>query len=746
MKLYLSILISLFFSVSSNLFAQTLVPVDIPIIVNGKTLNSAFVGGLSAPQFSQIDLDNDGKKDLFIFDRNGNVKMTFLNKGGIGEVNYQYAPQYESFFPNMHTWCLLKDFNGDGIEDIFKAPDVLGIAGIEVWRGKRNNGQLSFEKIKNPEFAVDVLTYKFNNIVSNIYASIIDLTGIEDVDNDGDMDILSFEPDGSFLQLYLNKAVEQGMGRDTFIMTFEENCFGKFVENQFSEAIVLSNNSKDCASFIKGNSRPGDRHSGSTVTASDIDCDGDVDIFLGDIGAEFLTFLRNGGTPTNSWMTDQDARWPINDESVRIRIFPAAFVMDVNNDGKKDVIVASNESGNGQNRNNVWLYLNEGEACNPDFKLSTKNFLVDEMLITSVGSHPAFYDYNGDGLLDMIVGTNGVGEAGQTRQNRMFLFTNIGTKNSPAFELTNEDFLQLSAFPNTLSRLAPCFGDLDGDGDADLFVGNSQGGVLLFQNDGLEQGKTNFRLITTDFQNIFVGPNSSPVIYDFDKDGLLDFIIGESNNSLNFYKNKGSKNAPFFDDLSNELPNTDNLGKLFNNNNFATQNGSPEVFASSGQMYLLMGNNSDSLSLYVATSTDPTTPFVLLKRNVLPKNIGKRLNAAVADLNNDGKLDFMIGNERGGLTYFASDIVIGDPITSITSTAISNEYQIFPNPASEEIIVSGIKENTHFLILNTAGQIIQRGQFANEMEKLDLQQLRSGVYFLQLMTPNHHTTLRFSKI
>ena len=56
---------------------------------------------------------------------------------------------------------------------------------------------------------------------------------------------------------------------------------------------------------------------------------------------------------------------------------------------------------------------------------------------------------------------------------------------------------------------------------------------------GLEQGKTNFRLITTDFQNIFVGPNSSPVIYDFDKDGLLDFIIGESNNSLNFYKNKG---------------------------------------------------------------------------------------------------------------------------------------------------------------------------------------------------------------
>ena len=137
---------------------------------------------------------------------------------------------------------------------------------------------------------------------------------------------------------------------------------------------------------------------------------------------------------------------------------------------------------------------------------------------------------------------------------------------------------------------------------------------------------------------------------------------------------------------------------------------------------------------------------VVHNRNVLPKNIGKRLNAAVADLNNDGKLDFMIGNERGGLTYFASDIVIGDPITSISSTAISNEYRLFPNPASEQIMVTGIKENTHFLISNSAGQIMQRGQFANELEKLDIQQLRSGVYFLQLLTPNNHTTLRFSKI
>ncbi|HOY12093.1 MAG TPA: T9SS type A sorting domain-containing protein [Saprospiraceae bacterium] len=746
MKLHLSIFIYLLISVSNFLSAQNLTPIDVPIIVNGKTLNAAFVGGLSAPQFSQIDLDNDGKKDLFIFDRNGNVKMTYLNKGGIGEINYEYAPQYESFFPNIHTWCLLKDFNSDGVEDIFKAPDVLGIAGIEVWRGSRKNNQLTFEKIKNPEFAVDVLTYKFNNIVSNIYASIIDLTGIEDVDNDGDMDILSFEPDGSFLQLYLNKAIEQGMGRDTFIMTFEENCFGKFVENQFSETIVLSNNGQDCASFIKGNSRPGDRHSGSTVTASDIDCDGDVDIFLGDIGAEYLTFLKNGGTAKSSWMTEQDARWPVTNEPVRVRIFPAAYVFDVNNDGKKDVIVASNESGNGQNRNNVWLYLNEGEACKPEYKLTTKNFLVDDMLITSVGSHPAFYDYNGDGLLDIIVGTNGVGEAGQTRQNRMFLFTNIGTKNSPAFELTNEDFLQLSAFPNTLSRLAPCLGDLDGDGDADLFVGNSQGGILYFQNEGLDQGKTNFRLITTDFQNIFVGPNSSPVIYDFDGDGLLDFIIGESNNSLNFYKNKGSKNAPFFDDLSNELPNTDNLGKLFSNNNFATQNGSPEVFVSSGQMYLLMGNNSDSLSLFVAQSADPTIPFVLLKRNILPKSIGKRLNAAVADLNNDGKLDFMIGNERGGLTYFGSDIVIGDPITSVSSPTNQSEYKIYPNPAAAEIMVAGIKENSQYLISNSAGQILQKGQFYNEVERLDIQQLRPGVYFLQMLTSNQHTTMRFSKL
>ena len=54
---------------------------------------NATTGGLNCPQFSEIDLDGDGIKDLVSFERNfyGAVK-TFLNTGTNGNPSYTYAP------------------------------------------------------------------------------------------------------------------------------------------------------------------------------------------------------------------------------------------------------------------------------------------------------------------------------------------------------------------------------------------------------------------------------------------------------------------------------------------------------------------------------------------------------------------------------------------------------------------------------------------------------------------------------
>jgi hypothetical protein len=86
---------------------------------NNDTLKMPFVGGLTAAQFMNIDLNGDGKKDLFVFDRQGGVVLTFLQTTS-GLI---YAPQYESMFPELSDWVKLIDYNCDGKLDIFSNVD-----------------------------------------------------------------------------------------------------------------------------------------------------------------------------------------------------------------------------------------------------------------------------------------------------------------------------------------------------------------------------------------------------------------------------------------------------------------------------------------------------------------------------------------------------------------------------------------------------------------------------------------------
>src|ERR1051326_6298663 len=53
----------------------------------------AWAGGVNSPQFSEIDLNQDGILDLFVFDRTGNKIITFLNLGTPNQVSYVLAMQ-----------------------------------------------------------------------------------------------------------------------------------------------------------------------------------------------------------------------------------------------------------------------------------------------------------------------------------------------------------------------------------------------------------------------------------------------------------------------------------------------------------------------------------------------------------------------------------------------------------------------------------------------------------------------------
>jgi hypothetical protein len=104
------------------------------VSIDGRALRYPFAGGLNNPQVCALDLNNDNLQDLYIFDRTGNVQLFFENQGQPGQPNYTYAPQWEAQFPPLTDWVLLRDYNGDGIQDIFAYGDA-PFSGVRAYRG-----------------------------------------------------------------------------------------------------------------------------------------------------------------------------------------------------------------------------------------------------------------------------------------------------------------------------------------------------------------------------------------------------------------------------------------------------------------------------------------------------------------------------------------------------------------------------------------------------------------------------------
>src|SRR4029077_19158921 len=92
---------------------------SIPVTYNGNLLMYPWAGGLNNPQYSTIDFNNDGIKDLFIYDESSQRVMAFLNEGITDSLSYIFDPSYEKYFPRMHQWAILADYNNDGYPDLF---------------------------------------------------------------------------------------------------------------------------------------------------------------------------------------------------------------------------------------------------------------------------------------------------------------------------------------------------------------------------------------------------------------------------------------------------------------------------------------------------------------------------------------------------------------------------------------------------------------------------------------------------
>ncbi|MFZ4414526.1 MAG: FG-GAP-like repeat-containing protein [Bacteroidales bacterium] len=725
---------------------------------SGNSLLFPWTGGMNSCQFSAIDLNFDGIKDLFAFDKIGNRILTFINIGTANAITYIYAPEYAVKFPAMQSWVQLIDYNNDGKEDIFTYSN----GGIKVYKNASTTS-LIFKLVKDP------ILSSYNGNYTNLFCLSEDFPAIADLDNDGDLDILNFWVLGKYVNYHKNLSIEKYGTADSLDFELYDESWGCFAESEASNVLKLDS----CYNGTKAEQEKGNipKHSGSSLLAIDMNGDGLKDLLIGDVDYANLIKLTNGGTIDTAYIIAQDTNFPSNTNKINLPSFPSAQYVDVNNDGKKDLIVSPFDPNltTAETFKSSWLYKNTGSNTNPVFQFQTEDFLQHDMIDVGTGAYPVLYDFDNDGLKDLFVSNIGYRDSTYLLNgflhsvfvSKIALFKNTGSAISPIFKLISRDFAHISALH--LQAVFPSFGDINNDGKAEMIIGNTDGKLYLYINNSTVSNP-DFILSQANYQNIDVGDYSTPQLFDLDKDGLLDLVIGErqqlwkdaANNivarkgNLNFFKNIGTLTTASFNLTTDSLGSVDITNYAISNYGYST----PCFFrTASGETRLMVGNDEGKVYYYKNIDNNLNGKFTLSdtlffvdNATKYPINEGSRSGVGVADINNDGYLDIFVGNAAGGLSYFK-----GSPQSiSITETE-TKVFTIYPNPANNKIYLqaNGNNESTacKIEIRDVVGKLVFTNNYKDfHLIEMAVSDLRNGVYFCTVQIINNKNShFQFSK-
>ncbi len=461
---------------------------DATVTVASSSLRSPWCGGINSVQVNHADLNQDGVKDLVLYDQNTNLIKTFINTGGVGEIKYTYNPLYEENFPVIYNYLLMRDYNCDGVPDLFHK----GMPGVSVHKGYYQGGELKFTFYKDLYFAG-------TSGPVNVYVQPDDIPAIQDVDGDGDIDVCSFDVFGNRMTFVQNMRVEQGLPCDSMKMEWVTDCYGKFTQGVYRS----SNLGVLCKGTPPAKKK---RHTGNCIVLLDLDADHDLDFLGGNISFSDVQAMYNGGSSSVANYTTQDTTWNALTHVLNMPSWPAPFHIDIDNDGDKDLVITShNDNAQSANYNAVAWYKNTGTDLNPNFVFQHDSLLTPDMIDLGSYSYPVFFDYDKDGRKDLFLGSEGVlNNATLQTTCRMVYYRNTSTATTVSFELMDNDFLNLSA--NNYHGIFPTFGDLTGDGIDDLVFGNKSGYVSVYKNYASSNVVTpNFLFFTDSIPGISAG-------------------------------------------------------------------------------------------------------------------------------------------------------------------------------------------------------------------------------------------------
>lgn len=218
-------------------------------------------------------------------------------------------------------------------------------------------------------------------------------------------------------------------------------------------------------------------------------------------------------------------------------------------------------------------------------------------------------------------------------------------KSPVEFELRNST---LGGFYESYNSV-PAATDIDGDGCVDLLLGKDNGKIVRYEQDSLYSDT--YTLRTSNFNSIDVVYESAPVICDLDGDNRLDLLIGDGDGYINHYEQSSVNSATFTyrtDQLDGMRPGPMAKPCVYDIDN-------------DGKLDLFIGVEAGTIAHYEQDALNSLT-FVQHTLFFLPVGY-RRASPSIADIDYDGLLDLLIGDEDGNIAHYIQDSLYANSFT-----------------------------------------------------------------------------------
>jgi hypothetical protein len=702
---------------------------DVPVNdLDNTPLAMPWAGGLNAVQYNTMDLDQDGIDDLVLFDRMANKIITFANK----DNTYVPAPEFENLFPaDLTSWLLLRDYNCDGRKDIFTSDNL----GIKVFLNTTLAGEnLSWEQFlfssggtKSP-----VILTKGSSGKVNLQLQFDDMPSINDIDGDGDLDIINIQYAGNTIEYHQNFGMELFGTCDSLEFERITRTWGNVRECHCGE---FAFNGLSCSPINGGRTK---HAGGKSLLLLDVNGDQQKDLLLSEAECSQLFVLPNQGTSVGAVINSFSAFPAENPPNI---IYASPYFEDVDFDGVKDLIVSPNifakEVANTDLRQSNWFYKNTGTTESPDFSFVEKAFLQKHMIDVGDNSVPAFTDYDGDGDFDMFISKN----ASQNFSSAVYLYENIGNSSSPAFLLTSEDYLSFTEA--SLYNVKIQFSDINSDNTADL----------IFTATGINDNLTRMYYLPNQSQSAldFSGSAVQSIVFpmilgenvyvtDVNQDGLPDILAGRRGGELEYWKNNGIKGSPSF-----QLEDENFLG-------FSSSTARQNITCAAGDLDgdgkfdLVVGGQGGNLGIIgdyrgVSSGQDAVSNNIIFNsalNTYTAANLGGAVWPVVVNLFASNKPAIAVGNTLGGVRLLRHDEGQSLPLDPV--------LDVYPNPVAKTGVLKIKSDRMGTVqILSVLGQQLSTPLVlhANQLYEYTLPPLAVGLYLLKFTSNKRSHVERF---